>query len=536
MKVRILPADVEVEAEEGELLSAVVNRVMVLPLPCGGAGYCGGCAVRVIEGKVTPPSREEQLIGIMDRGLRLACRTRVLGDAVIEVPSIAPVATVSGMMPRFELKPLIRRSNSGDMALPRSLPKPSLSFRGIAFRSGDGDGEVGLAVDLGTTNISGSLLDLRSGRPLMEGFIRNPQVSRGADVVTRMEKALEGRGEELKDLAIQGIEDLALKLCRASGIREEDISVISVVGNSVMHALLLGLPVEPLSAAPFEPPLRMWVSGPAEEAGFKKLTESWLLIPPPLAGFVGSDALSDLIVAEMLGLERPYLLIDLGTNTEVILVANDMLVTSAPAGSAFESNVPSGVGGVRGAINKVEIRDGEIKVEVEGRPLGLSGSGLISTVAEMLRRGLLSENGRMSRELEGRLRLVDSPKIEMTRRDVREVQKAVAAVYSAWNILMRRENLRYNDLKGVYLAGTFGSHVDPMDAIEVGLIPPVEPEIVVSLGNMALSGAKLLILSEDVFNRFNKLYSAVVHVDLARDPEFSEAFIEGTYLRRRYPF
>ncbi len=529
--MRILPAGVEVEADRGELLSDVLSRAVSFPLPCGGAGYCGGCAVRVLEGEVTPPSREERLIGVMERGLRLACRTRVMGDAAVEVPRIAPVATVSGMMPRFELNPLIRRSGSGDMALPRSLPEPSLSFRGIAFRSGGG--EMGLAVDLGTTNISGSLLDLRNGRPLVEGFVRNPQVSKGADVITRMEKALEGEGEELKSLAIRGIEDLASKLCKAAGIREEDVSVVSVVGNSVMHALLLGLPVHSLSVAPFEPPLRMWVSGPAGEAGFENLSESWLVVPPPLAGFVGSDALSDLMVAEMLELERPYLLIDLGTNTEVMLVADNALVTSAPAGSAFESNVPSGVGGVRGAINRVRITEGGIEVDVEGRPVGLSGSGLISAVAEMLRWGLLSESGRMSRELGGRLRLVDSPRIEVTQRDVREVQKAVAAVYSAWRILMERKSLRHDDLKGVYLAGTFGSHVDPTDAVEIGLIPPVDPGIVVSLGNIALSGAKLLILSEHAFNKFKELYSTVTYVDLARDPHFNDVFLEGTYMRKR---
>ncbi len=531
MRVRILPVGMEVEVDKGELLSDILSRTVSFPLPCGGAGYCGGCSVRVLEGEVTPPSREEQLIGVIEKGLRLACRTRVMGDVAVEVPRITPVATVSGMMPRFELNPLISKSGPRDMALPRSLPEPSLSFKGIAFRSGGG--EIGLAVDLGTTNISGSLLDLRSGRPMVEGFARNPQVSRGADVITRMEKALEGEGEVLKGLAIQGIEDLASKLCKAADIREDDISIVSVVGNSVMHALLLGLPVDSLSVAPFEPPLKMWVSGPAEEAGFEKLSESWLVVPPPLAGFVGSDALSDLIVAEMLELERPYLLIDLGTNTEVMLVTDDVLTTSAPAGSAFESNVPSGVGGVRGAINRVRVTEGGIEVEVEGRPVGLSGSGLISAVAEMLRWGLLSENGRMSKELEGRLRLVDSPRIEVTQRDVREVQKAVAAVYSAWRILMRRKGLSYEDLKGVYLAGTFGSHVDPSDAIEIGLIPSVDPGKVISLGNTALSGAKLFILSEDAFNRFNKLYSMATYVDLARDPEFSDVFIEGTYLRRR---
>lgn len=531
VKVRILPAGLEVEAEKGELLADVINRAVTFPLPCGGAGYCGGCAVRILEGAVSDPTKEDTLTGVIERGMRLACRTRVMGDAVVEVPRIVPIATVSGIMPRYELRPLIKRVGKENSSLPRALPDPSLSFRGIAFRSNGS--ELGLAVDLGTTNISGSLLDLRNGKPLAEGFVRNPQVSVGADVITRMEKALEGEGEKLRDLAIQGVEDLASRLCRTAGVGEEEVSIISVVGNSVMHALLLGLPVESLATAPFEPPLKLWVSGPADEAGFERLAESWLLIPPPLAGFVGSDALSDLLVAEMLNLERPYLLIDLGTNTEVILVSGDVKVASAPAGSAFESNVPSGIGGVRGAIRRVRIEENGIKVEVDGEPVGLSGSGLISAVAEMLRKGLLSENGRMTRELGGRLLLSESPRMEVTQRDVREVQKAVAAVYSAWKILMSRSGLEQKDLSGVYLAGTFGSHVDPLDAIDIGLIPSTYPENVLSLGNTALSGAKLLILSEYAYKRFKDLYHSTKHIDLARDPEFNATFVEGTYLRRR---
>ena len=175
-------------------------------------------------------------------------------------------------------------------------------------------------------------------------------------------------------------------------------------------------------------------------------------------------------------------------------------------------------------------------MEVDGEPLGIAGSGLISAVAEMLRRGMISPDGRMSRELGGSLTLVERPKkIEITQKDVREVQKAVAAVYSAWRILLNRANLTVRELKGIYLAGTFGSHLEPADAIDLGLIPPVNVDDVVSLGNAALSGAKALLLSEEALETARELYLRVIHESLADDPSFADIFVEGTFLSRRAP-
>ncbi len=531
--MKILPAGLEVEAGRGELLADVLSRAIVFSLPCGGAGYCGGCVVRLVEGELSEPSKEEELTGVLAKGFRLACRARVLGDVVVEVPRAAPVATVSGIMPVLEPDPLIRPLDERDEALPRALPNPSFSYEGLAFRS---RGRwLGLAVDLGTTNISGALLDLKRGIAIVEGFVRNPQVSKGADIIARMYRALNGEADELRNLALRGVEELAEKLSKAAEISPEEVSALCIVGNSVMHALLLGLNLESLSRSPFEPPARYWIVGPASDLGFDLLSEAWTLIPPPIAGFVGSDALADLLVLQLLEIERPALLIDLGTNSEVMLLTGrEVLAASAPAGSAFESNVLSGIGGIRGAVRRVRLTDSGIKLDVEGKPLGLAGSGLISAIAEMLRKGLLSPSGKLSKELGGRLVLVEKPrKIEVTQRDVREIQKAVAAVYSAWKVLMEKAGISPSDLMGVYLAGTFGSNLDPDDALEIGLIPSVDSSKIVSLGNTALSGAKSILISRKAKELAEKLPSMVRHVDLAREPNFTEIFIEGTFLSKR---
>ena len=509
-----------------------MRRVITFPLPCGGAGYCGGCAVRVLSGMLSEPTREESLTKAFKQGYRLACQARILGDVEVELPKIAPTATVSGVMPEIPLDPAIAKFRNGDMALTRALRRPSISFEGLGFR--ENGSLLGLAIDLGTTNISGALLDLESGETLVEGFIRNPQISKGADIITRLEFALEGELGELKSLAISGIEELAYKLSEASGVGVEEISSVAIVGNSVMHAFLLGLDVETLAKAPFRPPIKHWTSGPLSELGFQKLGDAWALIPPPLEGFVGSDALADLITLELLNVRRPSLLIDLGTNSEVLLLTEEkILATSAPAGSAFEMNVPSGVGGVRGGITRVRMRDGVFEIEVQGEPLGFTGSGLISAIAEMLRNGIISHNGGI---VEGKdIEIARGPlgPIRLTQLDIREVQKSVAAVYSAWRILLEKSSLEATELDAIYMAGTFGSNVDPEDAIQIGLLPDIDPNRVVSIGNAALSGAKTLLLNKKSREIADKIRSEVIHVDLASEPSFKEEFVRGTFLQRR---
>jgi len=501
-RIKVLPLGRELPAREGDALGDVLSRELGFELPCGGAGFCGGCSVRIIEGSVSEPSPEEVISGVLDRGMRLACRTRIEGDMVIELPELRPIAVVSGMMPKIR-------------------PDPTVNYLG------GGSAQLGLAIDLGTTNIAGALLDLSTGETLSEGFVRNPQVSMGADIITRLERALRGGGEELRRLAMKGISDLIQKLPI-----QGEISSILIVGNSVMQALLLGLSVEGLSRAPFDPPLREWLICPAEELGFR-WPRALAIIPPSIGGFAGSDALADVITTRLLGIRRPYLILDLGTNAQVILdTGSSVLVATAPAGSAFETSVFSGMGGLEGAVLEARLGDEGWSLRSSGRILGMAGSGLISAVAEMLRSGIIDESGRMRKDLGGRVTLLEDPKIEISQRDVREIQKGVASIYAAWRILVEEARVMP---AAVVVAGTFGTFVSYRDALDIGLIPPVPEDGFISIGNAALSGAKSMLLSREAFELARSLLDDMIHVDLTGKHHFPDIFLEGLALRRRQP-
>jgi uncharacterized 2Fe-2S/4Fe-4S cluster protein (DUF4445 family) len=495
VRIKVIPSDVELEVERGEIIGEALSEKLGFPLPCGGAGFCGGCAVRIIEGEVSEPRIEEALSGALERGMRLACMTRVLSDVVVEIPEIVPTASVSGIMPKLELDT-------------SHLP----NARGL-----------GLAVDLGTTNIVGSLIELSSGKVIAESFVRNPQIAKGSDLITRIERAM--RGEDMGPLAVEGIESLISKL---TGDRERICSLI-IVANSVMQALLLGLDIRSLSSAPFDPPLKDWLIVPALEIGIE-LPEAIAIIPPAIGGFAGSDALADVVTTRLLGIGIPYLLIDLGTNSEVVLDTGDsVLVATAPAGSAFEMNA-GGVGGIEEAVSEVRFEDGRWKLKYSRRPLGLTGSGLISAVAEMLRIGFIDESGRMRREFEGSISLSDDPKIEITQRDIREVQKGVSAIYSAWRILIDEASI---EPERVVIAGTFGSNLKYEDALRIGLIPPVPESDFISIGNSSLTGAKSIMMSRRAYELAKGILRIARHIDLTGKQNFPDIFIEGLMLRER---
>ena len=496
----MLPLKRELTARNGENLGDLLSRELRFELPCGGTGFCGGCIVKVVRGVLSEPSPEARISGVLERGMRLACRTRVEGDVILELPELRPVALVSGMMPKL-----------------RPDPTPKYFSEDVCSPG------LGFAVDLGTTKIAGAIVDLSTGETLAEGFVVNPQISKGADLITRVERSLRGEGEELRELAVKGINELFSKLAG-----DERLSSILVVGNSVMQSLLLGLDVEGLARAPFDPPLRGWLIGPASELG---LPDALAIIPPSLGGFAGSDALADVTTTRLLGIEAPYLLLDLGTNAEVILDAgSSILVATAPAGSAFEVSVPSGVAGVEEAVREARLEGGEWRLKFSGRPLGLSGSGLISAIAEMLRNGLIDETGRMRRDLNGRVTLLEDPRVEVTQGDIREVQKGIASIYAAWRILVEEADV---EPERVVIAGTLGNFVRFEDALDVGLIPPVNENSFISIGNSALAGAKSMLISREAFDLANSLLAEIVHVDLTGKQRFPDIFMEGLVLRRR---
>ncbi|RLE80979.1 MAG: hypothetical protein DRJ51_04770 [Thermoprotei archaeon] len=572
VKVRILPYNIEAEAEEGENLADIIARsVSGFVLPCGGRGFCGLCKVKVIDGRLTNLTGNEKLHGI-EPPFRLACQARVLSDVVVELEGVGRLrALASGIEPRIEYKyplsssklisidgrphqPLdkwiIRKVDTKGVTF-NALKKLSLlwekgTFYSVIFEDkivdfSEKPRELGLAIDVGTTKIAAYLVDLANGRTLWESYILNPQSVYGDDVITRITKVLENKENlsKMHRMTIRAIEGLCRDGCKAVGRSVEEVSCVVAVGNTVMMSIFLEVDPTPLGKYPFEPLISDSCEGYGSEFDFKALGDSWVYVPPSVSGYIGSDALGDILTARILskGMRRT-LIIDIGTNTEVALItdSDDILATSAPAGPALEGGyISSGVRAMEGAIYRVRITDyGKVLYSYYGdRPIGLSGSGLISLIAEMLRKGVINKYGRFMGEHRKENKFYVDPKrnIVVTQNDIREFQKAKAAISSAWKTLLKVAGLTPNDLTAVYVCGSFGSSLDVSDALEVGLLPPIHTNKVYVIGNAAGTGAKLILKSRKLKEEVERMAREIKVIRPAEGKEYMKFWVKNLVLQ-----
>ena len=533
-----------IEAEEGENLGFVLARAGVMPLPCGGRGFCGKCLVRV-RGSVTPPTGNEILHGVVEQGLRLACQVRLLGDVEVE-PLLKTVPRVSLASIEVPLRAVERVFRVVDPEKAVALPEPvyvhalscgasrrfvELEGIGIAgsLPMGCGDDEVRvLLVDLGTTKIGWWAVDL-SGGIVEEGAVHNPQMAYGADVISRLSRALEDP-QAFRDMRAslrRAVEDVARRYrCTALCV---------AAGNSAITSLFVGAPLKSLAMKPYSPAFL----GPFIDH-LQGCTPC--LVAPLIRGFVGGDALADLVAVEGMEPPTPYLVVDLGTNTELILVKSreppEVFVASTPAGPAFEGHLTSGSSAVTGGVFRVRLRgfaeDGTPRFDIYGEPAGFTGSGVVSLVAELVRHRMLDRRGRLVKGFirEGGVKKVvvhrgSGRPLVFTQLDVREFQKAMAAVKAGWRMLLSRAGVEVDELRRVFVAGSFGSSIDPEDALLLHLVPPVERSKVVVGGNLVLPGLRLMVFSRGAYRKAMLWSRLARHVDLAREEGFADLWIES---------
>lgn len=558
------------EADVGENLGQLLSRrVPGFRLPCGGYGYCGKCLVR-IRGASSPPSLMEEKLGITARGLRLACQVAVIGDvevelvqppgavtALVDAPEVevsveSPVATiVAAELPKpTSPEPLSRPLLPGYGFSPEAVegfsrlrPGDKASYYvnhlGLTYRVRPGPprASLGLAVDVGTSKIAGYLVDLESGRRLAYDYVENPQARYGADIVTRLARILEeGLLGEMREATLKALERLAATLAAEAGATVYDIAGMVVVGNAVMIHVLLGLSVDTLAAAPYAPRLGSPVEGPAPRLGLRALRYTWIHVPPPISGFVGSDALAAALAAELLDIPKPYLLMDLGTNTELVLAAgNRFYVASTPAGPAIEGHVSSGMPGGLGGVVRVELdeegRAARLEVLGGGKPRGFTGAGVLSLMAELVRKRLVDRGGRLTvgeKSGEGVRVLSLDEGLVFTQLDVREFQKAKAAIHTAWQVLLEEAGFQPGGLEVVVLAGSLGTAVDPRDAAELEMVPRARR--VLQLGNLAGAGAEAMLKSREARRTAAELAGKAVHLELASNKRFRSEWIRKTML------
>jgi uncharacterized 2Fe-2S/4Fe-4S cluster protein (DUF4445 family) len=361
----------------------------------------------------------------------------------------------------------------------------------------------------------------------------NPQTKYGGDVIMRIKYALENGVAALTHDIQAALAALAAECAGKIGINSHEIALITVVGNTTMHHLFLGITTETLAFAPYNAKVTEPLTLTAGDYGFAEVCpDAVLLMFPNVAGFVGADTVGAALAAALDEADEMTLLIDIGTNGEMVLGnKNHLATTSTAAGPAFEGALIScGMRGAEGAIDHVELSaepDGDIAVKfsvIGGvKPIGICGSGLIDIISELVRTGLVDDSGRLMCGSEFQI----TEGISVTAKDVRELQLAKGAMAAGIQMLRERVGVKEQDIKRVLIAGAFGSYMKPESACGIGLIPKSLLSRVAAIGNAAGQGAKLAALSKDEYARAKRLALEMDYIDLATLPEFNDIFVDN---------
>jgi uncharacterized 2Fe-2S/4Fe-4S cluster protein (DUF4445 family) len=587
-KVFIEPIGVTVELDPGEPLLTAVSQVGIeVPATCGGRGTCGKCLVRLGAGDLSTPTEEEarrlspKLLG---DGWRLACQAYPYGERVsIEVREAKgrrQILTTSRLHHGEVRSPVVReavsftppklgsaasdderlRAQLGVTQVPlsvlRTMPDTLRDghWAAVVTRYGDtlidvepgGDDShvYGAAVDIGTSKIITYLFDLTAGAEIDQEAVENPQMRFGEDVITRVTLAMhEGRLEDLTRGAREGIDETLATLYARQGIEARHLYDMTVVGNTAMHHLALGISPTGLGGAPFAPAVDRPLLLRAAELGFDMNPEGGVYFLPPIAGFVGSDCLAVVAATHLEAKREPAMAIDIGTNTEIALVHEGRLAaTSCASGPAFEGyQMKCGMKAAEGAVERVSFTaDGlpETVGTIGGvDAVGICGSGVVDILAGLVRHGIVDRSGRMQAGHERVRKAEDGVEyflsdgahgdIVFTQHDVRALQLAKGAIVAGWTLLLEHEGLTPDDLRHVYVAGAFGNYLDLENALAIDLIPPVGKSRVAFVGNAAGVGAQMALVDTRERERIAQLRKRIAFLELATHSRFHEVFTKA---------
>ncbi len=489
VKVRLEPLAVEVSVPRGSELIAVLADHGV-EFPCGGAGICGGCSVRVLAGslRISEADRGVFTRQQIENGWRLACQARAEGPLVLEC---------------------------GQWRMDVLADTGALAAQGKCG--------LGIAIDLGTTTIAAQMVDLKTGTVLGVETELNPQTRFGADVMSRVRAALDGH-----DLTTPIRTALRVIVARLADGRENEVAEVTIVGNTVMHHLFSGCSVEPLSHVPFASPHLGAQRFTAAQLGWQLPAECAVCFADCLGGFVGSDILAGIIATGMAESDELVALVDLGTNGEIAIGDRSRIVcASTAAGPAFEAgSIRKGMRAVTGAISHVAHSKDGLKATVIGdvEPRGICGSGLVDAVAAGLLSGAILPSGRIA---DGAKTFKVAGPVVLHQSDIRELQLAKGAIAAGFRLLLRRLGTGFDSLRSVYLAGAFGNYVRIESAIRIGMIEAPHAAVHAA-GNTALRGAKMMLVADARLPASGELVLPTVeHVSLAADPGFQDEFVDS---------
>ncbi len=483
--VTVLPGEHLLSAPEDSSLLEVLQKADLAPdAPCGGQGSCKKCKV------------------LVDGTEQLACQTRVRRDMVVTLFDADRVSVLA--------------EHSGDV--PVADPE---------------HGGLLLAVDIGTTTVAAWLLDGGSGKELAVVSNLNPQTVFGADVITRLQLARDGKLEAQKSAIVKELNGMVGTLCKSAGVSAEEIRRACVVGNPAMQQLFLGLDVNNLLTIPFGPVLVKPMTAPAGEH-LSSCPNAELQTVPDISGYVGADIVAGILATDLTHASDNVLFVDIGTNGEMVLRAKDgrMTACSTAAGPALEgAKIRFGMRGAPGAIDHVTQEDGNVVCHVigDGPAKGICGSGLIDAVAVFLERGDINKRGRIQdpAERDGERFLPLTENVWLTQNDIREVMLAKGAIAAGIELMAEELGLTLDDIDRVLLAGAFGSFMDAHSACRIGLLPAALDGKITAVGNTAGSGARQMVCDPGLFEATDILIQGIDFLELGDLPSFRKSFAKN---------
>lgn len=601
--IKFLPSNHIVQAPVGTtILQASTAAGVQVESTCGGKGTCGKCKVQIMQEDPTITSSiEKNFLSTSElaAGWVLACQHTVMEEMIVRLLELKNVVTrktdlvgvvqttVASSIRKYPVlltEPSVADQTPDWDRLLAALPVAGIAFnrsvaaslpktlrqgkfyvtavlngnRLLAVEPGDTSRRCyGVAIDIGTTTVVAYLMDLNKGTLVTSGAVTNPQHVFGADVISRITYASKGPQKllQLQEKIISGLNEIMTQLSQKSGVSTDKIYQTVVVGNTTMTHLFLGIDPTFLAPAPFIPVFRHSVEVEARQLGLNILGTGNVVVLPNVAGYVGSDTVGVMLAAEADRLSGISLIVDIGTNGEIILTGKGRILTcSTAAGPAFEgAEIKCGMRAAEGAIEGVSIdEDVNLTVIAGGKARGICGSGLIDAIAEMLKIGVIVPSGRYANgpdQLEklpplvrGRLRKTDRASefvlvwskdsathedIVLSQKDIRELQLAKGAILAGIMMLLQEMGSSPQDIERVLLAGAFGNYIKRESALRIGLLPSLPLVKITTIGNAAGDGAKMALLSTDERTRAEILAQRTEHIELSTNKSFQVAFIKA---------
>lgn len=506
---------IEFTTKTGQTLLDALRTVdpRAIDAPCGGAGTCGKCRVRIVSGDAGEVETEERrLVGQagLAAGVRLACHVRPKGNLSFEKAETAGAAAIHEAFSMIygSIDPLLSEA-----------------------------GTYGVAVDIGTTTVAAYLVDFGTGEVLTAASCLNSQRAWGADVIARIDHAGKDPANlaYLAELARADLTGLAKRLLASVEASHDALREISVVGNTTMLHLFAGVDPSGIAVAPFTPVFTALQRRQASEYGLP-YPKAFVTLGPSVAGYVGADLVAGIRAVGLEEREKLSLILDLGTNGEMALGNKDGIVACATAaGPAFEgAAISCGTGGVAGAIDSLVWNEGRLEWTTIGGlpPIGVCGSGIIDAAACLVRGGIADDTGAFADPWSDEGYPLAGSKgkaINFTQADMRQIQLAKAAVAAGIASMLDDRGAGLDEVESVFLAGGFGSYLRPASAAAIGLIPPELLPKVEAVGNAAGHGAVRMLLFKKEGQDLSSLASGVRYLELSSSDFFRDRFVEELF-------